>query len=106
MLRGGQVILEVLRLAQTNRAFGEALRLEETRLAALGIRERKNDSDGGLPSIDPNNIDVRTMMSQSILSIQGFPHRILKMEAARQIVIGVIALKRYQLRHGSYPAQL
>jgi len=46
------------------------------------------------------------MMSQSVISIQGFPHRILKMEAARQIVIGAIALKRYQLRPRTYPAQL
>jgi hypothetical protein len=104
MLRGQHVILDAMRFARTNHAFGGVLREEETRLAALGLRERKNQSDGGLPSID--EIDVRTMMSQSILSIQRFPHRILRIEAARQIVIGAIALKRYRLRHGSYPAQL
>jgi hypothetical protein len=46
------------------------------------------------------------MMSQSILSIQRFPYRIFRTEAARQIVIGAIALKRYQLRHGTLPSQL
>jgi hypothetical protein len=103
MLQGEQVILDAMRLAQTNHAFGGPLRDEEARLTALGFPERKNDSDGGLRFDD---IDVRTMMSQSVISIQGFPHRILKLEAARQIVIGAIALKRYQLRHGSFPAQL
>jgi hypothetical protein len=104
MLRGEQIILETFRAARTNLAFRAVLRDEETRLAALGIRERKNQSDIGLPSID--DIDVSSMMSQSVLSIQRFPQRIFKTEVARQLVIAALALKRYQLRHGTYPAQL
>jgi hypothetical protein len=104
MLRGQQVILEAFRTARTNQAFGAILRDETNRLAALGFRERKNGSEGRLPAIDDN--DISSMMSQSVISIHHFPYRIFRTEAARQIVIGAIALKRYQMRHGSYPAQL
>jgi hypothetical protein len=104
MLRGQQIILGTFRTVRTNHAFGAVLRDEETALATLGLPQRKKDSDGGFPGIDEG--DVSKMMSQSLLSIQRFPQRIFRTEAARQIVIGAIALKRYQLRHGSYPAQL
>jgi len=104
MLRGEQIILETFRAARTNLAFRAVLCDEETRLAALGIRERKNQSDGGLPGID--DIDISSMMSQSVLSIQRFPQRIFKTEVARQLVIATLALKRFQLRHGAYPAQM
>jgi hypothetical protein len=104
MLHGQQIILEAFRMAQTNHAFGPILRDETNRLAVLGLRERKSDSESGFPGID--DVDVSKMMSQSILSIQRFPYRIFRTEAARQIVIGAIGLKRYQLRHGRFPAQL
>jgi hypothetical protein len=104
MLRGEQVILGAIRAARTNHTFGVILRDETNRLAALGLYERKNESEGGLPGID--DIDVSSMMSQSVLSIQRFPQRIFRTEAARQLVIAVIAIKRYQLRHGIYPSQL
>jgi hypothetical protein len=104
MLRGQQIILGTFRAVRTNHAFGAALRDEEAELAALGLPQRKKDFEGGFPSID--EVDVSKMMSQTILSIQRFPQRIFRTEAARQIVIGAIALKRYQLRHGSLPAQL
>ena len=45
-------------------------------------------------------------MSQSVLSVQRFPRRIFRTEAIRQLVIGAIALKRYQLRHGTFPRHL
>ena len=104
MLRGQQIILTTFRAARTNHAFAAVLRDETNRLATLGLPQRKSDSEGGLPGID--DVDVSTMMSQSILSIQRFPQRIFRTEAALQITIGAIALKRYQLRHGRYPAQL
>jgi hypothetical protein len=104
MLRGEQIILETLRVARTNFAFAPLLRDEETRLAALGLSDRKNDSEGGLPSMD--DIDISTMMSQSVLSIKRFPQRVYKNEAARQLAIAALALKRHQLRHGTYPARL
>lgn len=104
MLRGEQIILETLRMARTNFAFGPLLRNEETRLAALGLRERRNESDGGFPSID--DVDISSMMSQSVLSIKRFPQRIYKMEVARELALAAIALKRFRLRHGTYPARL
>jgi hypothetical protein len=104
MLRGQQIILETFRTARTNQAFGPLLRDETNRLAALGLHERKTDSDGVFLGVE--DVDVSSMMSQSLLSIHRFPYRIFRTEAARQIVIGAIALKRYQMKHGNYPAQL
>jgi len=103
MLRGQQMILNTLRLARTGQAFQTALRQQETGLAALGVRVQSSDPERGLFGIDEN---VSSMMSQSLVSIGRFPYRIFRIEAARQIVIGAIALKRYQLRHGSFPARL
>jgi hypothetical protein len=101
MLRGQQVILGALRRARTNEPFVSALREQETGLAALGVHAK--DSDNGFYGIDDN---VSSMMSQSLVSIQKFPQRIFRTEAARQIVIAALALKRYQLRHGVYPREL
>lgn len=104
MLRGQQIILDALREARTNHAVGTILRDEESNLSALGLQPRKSDSEGGLMGIDDN--DISRMMSQSILSLQRFPYRIFRTQAAHQILIAAIALKRYQLRHGTYPSQL
>jgi hypothetical protein len=104
MLRGQQIILETFRTARTNQAFGPILRDETNRLAALGLPQRKTDSDATFTGVD--DVDISSMMSQSLLSIQRFPYRIFRTEAARQIVIGAIALKRYQMKHGNFPARL
>lgn len=102
MLRGQQVILNTIRAAQTNQAFADSLRQQETGLAALGVKPQ-SDSDKGYFGIDEN---VSSMMSQSLVSIQRVPQRIFRTEVARNIVITAIALKRYQLRHGAYPSAL
>jgi hypothetical protein len=91
-------------MMRTNHAFGMVLREEESRLSELGLPDRKSDSDGFVTSME--DIDISNMMSQSVLSIHRFPQRIFKTEVARQIAIAAIALKRYRLRHGNYPAQL
>jgi hypothetical protein len=105
MLHGQQIILDSIRLARTGQPFETALRHQETGLAALGVPVQNSDtySERGMFGIDDK---VSAMMSQSLVSIQRFPSRIFRIEAARQIVIGAIALKRYQLRHGRFPAQL
>lgn len=103
MLRGQQIILDAIRLARTGQPFEAALHQQETGLATLGLRVQSSDSEGGLFGIDEN---VSSMLSQSLVAIQRFPYRIFRTEAVRQLVIGAIALKRYQLRHGSYPTQL
>src|SRR5262249_44869391 len=102
MLRGQQIILDSVRLARRGQPFETALHQQEAGLAALGVRA-SSDSERVLYGIDEN---VSSMMSQSLVGIQRFPYRIFRTEAARQIVIGAIALKRYRLQHGSYPAQL
>jgi hypothetical protein len=103
MLRGQQIILDSIRLARRGQPFESALRQQETGLAALGVRVQSSDPDRTLYGIDEN---VSSMMSQSLLSIQRFSYRIFRIEAVRQLVIGAIALKRYQLGHGIYPTRL
>jgi len=46
------------------------------------------------------------MLSDSISRLPAALKRILNVEISRQLVITAIALKRYHLRHGEYPASL
>ena len=52
------------------------------------------------------NTDPRTLLSQSILSEQKFPVRLLRIEASQQLVITAIALERFKLANGEYPESL
>ena len=46
------------------------------------------------------------MMSESIVTLGGVVRKIMRVEVAKQMTITAIALKRYQLKHGNYPADL
>ena len=50
--------------------------------------------------------DLHTMQSQSVEALSGVVRRVRTVEAARKMVITAIALKRYQLKYGNYPADL
>jgi hypothetical protein len=53
-----------------------------------------------------NRIDLHTMLSGSVFSLSRVLDKIMKAEAAKQVTITAIALKRYQLKHGNYPPDL
>ncbi len=46
------------------------------------------------------------MLSESIVTLAGVTRKVMRIETAKQIVITAIALKRYELKHGAYPADL
>jgi hypothetical protein len=99
-LKGHQAILEAVRMVKNGQPFEVAFRQEEQKLAALGIEVRKEDSNLW------NNMDMRSLFSRSVLSLQGLPHKVLAAEMARQMAVTAIALKRYHLSHGRYPSDL
>jgi len=100
-LKGIQVILEAVRSIQKGQAFNAALRVQDQELSKQGI-EPKPKEDGLLMDA----ADTKFMFTKSVLSLQRFAYRIQSIETARQLVVAAIALKRYQLRHGSNPSAL
>ena len=102
-LQGHQAVIEAVRQFKNGEPFKVALENEEKRLNELGIIARPNDSD---VLFDFNDMDLRSLFSRSVLSLQSLLRRVLVVEASRRMTLTAIALKRYQLRHGSYPREL
>jgi len=101
-LRGYAVLINVARFAQTNGSFQTALQYQNVKLDELGISK----IDDEFLSFFSNEMDFHTMLSQSIVGLSGVTRKVMRVEAARQMVIMTIALKRYQLEHGGYPPDL
>jgi hypothetical protein len=88
---GYQVLIDALRMAQTNGSFARAMDYQHKELNQLLLT---------------NEDAFHSVMSQSVEALDGFIQPIMTAEAARQVVITAIALKRYQLKHGNYPSNL
>jgi hypothetical protein len=103
LMKGCQIFLETARIAETNYSLLTALREQESKVKKLDIN---TNSAGSLYFSDVNKIDLHSMMSASVFSLSGFLNRAMRSEAAKQMTITAIALKRYQLKHGNYPPNL
>jgi hypothetical protein len=102
-LRGHQVLLETFRHVRGGQPFAMAISEQEARLATLQL-VRTNDDSGR--RWDPSGPDLRSLFSESVLSLSRMLNRVLVAEAGRELSVTALALKRYQLvRHG-YPAEL
>jgi hypothetical protein len=101
--RGYQIALETARLAETNYSLLPLLREQEDKINKVGIDTNRA---GSLFFIDANEIDLHSLMSESVVTLSPFFDRVMRAEAARQVAIAAIALKRYQLKHGRYPPDL
>jgi hypothetical protein len=99
-LKSDEVLLEMPRFARTNHAFQTTLQNQTAKLNALGSNKAL-DQSSGLP--DQN---IHNMLSQSIPGLISVFRKAMILEAARQITVTAIALKRYQLKHGNYPPDL
>jgi hypothetical protein len=86
-----QAALEQLRRAKTGCPFGVVMADFETRLAAV---RNRYPSAGAFIGYAPGE------------SLDKFFLRIRNVEMERVLLVCAIALKRYELRHGSYPARL
>jgi hypothetical protein len=103
-LEGEQVMIEAIRQVRTNGYFKEALDEQDKKLKALGL-----DDTTKFPSLwdaDPADLDPRFVISQSVTTLSRFLKRMMIMESGRQMAVTAVALKRYQLRFGTYPADV
>jgi len=102
-LKGYQIFLETVRFAETNYSWQTAFQEQQNKVQKLRI---DRNSAGSAWFSDSNKIDLHSLMSASVFSLNAVFYRVLRAETAKQMTETAIALKRYQLRHGSYPADL
>jgi hypothetical protein len=98
MLRHYQIVLETIRTVETNQCFYPAFSEMTDQLWALGT----NQPDDWLAKLD--TFGLHDLVSAS--DLRTTVRDAMGLEAVRRIEIAAIALKRYQLKHGSYPASL
>jgi hypothetical protein len=99
-LKGDEAVLEMAGIVKTNHSFQTALQHLAKELDALVLNKVTDESSGS------SDQDLHTLLSQSVLSLSGVSSRVMRIEAARQITVTAIALKRYQFKHGHYPPDL
>ena len=102
-LKGYQALLESFRAVQAGQPFVPAFGPLQARLTELGLRHGEEESAHPFSGL---NSGLSTLFSDSVLSLSKVINRVFSAEAARELTITALALKRYQLRHGHYPAQL
>lgn len=101
-LQGYQVLLETMTLAATNGSFNEALAKQGSALVRLGISKLSSSFD----TLFSSKPDFHNMFSESIVTLAGLSRKVMLAEVARQAGITAIAIKRFQLKHGTYPPSL
>jgi hypothetical protein len=102
-LKGHQVVLESLRMVKAGKPFTVAISRQTSRLAELGLDPSTDNSGAGFNSSDP---DLRSFFSETVKWTSRGLTRVFDVEIARDVALTAVALKRYQLRHGQYPAAL
>lgn len=102
-IRAEQALLQATRQMQTNQSFYSANSELEKQIESLGIQP---DSDDSFWFGDPVKADFRFILSSSVVVFERAFNKVAKTETARQTTITAIALKRFQLKRGNYPAHL
>jgi hypothetical protein len=102
-LKGYQALIDSVRFVETNYAFRAMMFDERARLAELGLNTLTNHDWWAVGFLDNN---LRTYFSQRAESLNGYPGVLEKAELAKQMAVTVLALKRYQVRRGTYPPEL
>lgn len=100
MLQEEQIILEAIRTVETNGYFNPAFTNMQNQCDAMTT----NETGSFLEKLDDHGVH-RLFASRSRGLARSFGG-ILRSEAARQMTVAAIALKRYQLKHGGYPEKL
>lgn len=100
IMQGDQVTIECVRQIETNGYFESALAEKDRKISALGLGTNadwlRNQLDDTIYGSLVGEVGILGTTTQRILSI----------EASRRMMIAAIALKRYQLRRGTWPAEL
>ncbi len=102
LLKGDQALLEATRSVETNYSFFTARLQQEDKLQKLFI----TTNEESVWFSNPKEMDMHLMLSASLRGLSAVFPKVMRVEAARQTVVTAIALKRYQLKHGHYPADL
>lgn len=100
-LQGDQVVLESIRRIETNQIFNPGYTNMLNQLQTLGIT---NDPDAWF--LKQYKRFFRQHFSDDVVISSHVVAWTMAAEASRRIDVTAIALKRYQLRHGDYPADL
>lgn len=101
-LKAMQALLESLRHARTN-GYASAFQLRDRELQRLGLIAESDDQSNPLG----DDGDIRHILSRGIITGNfRFPNRLVRMEAARRMMITAIALKRFQIAKGHLPESL
>jgi hypothetical protein len=95
--------LKSARFAKTNGSFQTAIANQKTELEALKLNRTNDVFDF---STDPAKTDFHSLLSQDAWSTAAFFNKLMRIETAKQVTLAAIALKRYQLKNGKYPASL
>jgi hypothetical protein len=104
MLKGSQVHIETLRLVRSNRSFSAAINTKKSRLSELGISSVLRDEESS--SYSGKGVNLQTLFTEGILYTDSLINKVMVIEAGRQLTVTAIALKRFKLRHGNFPADL
>jgi len=100
LLKNNQIILEAVRTMQTNRSGDYKVDYD-----AMAARSSKmTDSHAG--GVFFNALDIPDIGELWISDSSKRLQSVLRMEAARDVVVAAIALKRFQLKHGQWPESL
>jgi len=101
-LKGCEALMSTTRTAEANGSFQTALTTQSAALDQLGISGLNNSFD----SLFSGKTDFHSMLSESIVTLGGVIRKVMRVEVTKQTVTTAIALKRYQLKHRSYPHDL
>jgi hypothetical protein len=101
-LKGYEVLANTTQSIKTDGIFQSSLQKQADALDPLGI-SKLNDS---FDTIFSGQTDFHSMMSEAIVTLGAVIKKVMRVEVAKQMTIAAIALKRYQLKHGNYPADL
>ena len=102
-LKSYDVFLNAARFTETNYSFQTAIANQRNELVAMKLNMTNEESDIFL---NPVKADFHSLLSRDVMSMSAVFDKVMKVEAAKQVAITAIALKRYQLKHGNYPPDL
>jgi hypothetical protein len=102
-LESYEIFLKAARFAETNYSFQTAITNQRDELETLKLN---NTNDDFYFLSNPAKADFHSLISQGVISLSAVFDKTMRVEVAKQMTITAIALKRYQLKHGNYPADL
>ncbi|MBI3852430.1 MAG: hypothetical protein HY298_19410 [Verrucomicrobia bacterium] len=97
-----QAQLNAVRLVQTNHSFYPALQQQKSALAKLDPAWKEELGH----KMDVDDMDMRRIFAGGARATAKSLQRVLTVEAEQRLAVTAIALKRYQMRRGTYPPDL